>query len=112
MELVGSNLSWLQRGYSPFAVDRAYREVDDALRRLVQRDEVYEKKNDSGESVYGIRMSWVKRAKIRIDKSGARRSVRHFGVSLDGRVKGIHRNWLAVFGITVGAIAAIIAILA
>ena len=111
LAVVGSNLSWIQKGYTPLDADYAYREMDDALCRLVQRDEAYEKKNDSGKSVYGIRISRVKRAKIRIDRSRARRSVRRSGMSLDRRVKGIHRNWLAIGGIVVGAIIAIIAII-
>lgn len=107
LEVVGSNLSWLQKGYTPFHTDYAYREMDKALHRLVQRGEVREKGDGSGKVVYGLRMSRIEATKYRIDKSGARRNVRHFGVSFDRRVKGIHGNYLKVAGIVVGAIIAI-----
>ena len=108
LEVVGSTLSWLRKGYTPLHTDYAYREMGKALRRLVQRGEVREKEDGSGKVVYGLRMSRIEATKYRIDKSGARRNVRHFGVSFDRRVKRVHRNWLAVYGIAVAAITAII----
>ena len=108
LEVVGSTLSWLQKGYTPLHTDYAYREMGKALRRLIQIGEVREKEDGSGRTVYGLRMSRTEAAKYRIDKSGAWRSVRHFEVSLDRRVKGVDKNWLAVCSIVV-AIAAIVA---
>ena len=100
-----------KEGYSPIHVSQMYEWTDDALERLVRKDMVYEKKNDSGDSVYGIRISRSKRIKNRIDESDAQRRTRNISRSLDGCVKKISPQWLALGSLVVAiAIAVMLAI--
>lgn len=96
VDLVGTRFSWIERGYTPFDYDRECTKVDDALRHLVQKNKVYKKEDGSGKAVYGIRMSRVESIKLKISRPGAGRRIRRSRMSLDRRVKGIHRNWLTI----------------
>lgn len=107
LKVVGKNTELLMQGYNLFEVDAARRAVSEALVRLVQKGEAH-KKEYGTEAVYGIQMSLAEKAKLRIDKSDASNKVRRSGMSLDRRVKGIHRNWLTLVVLAVSSIIAVI----
>ena len=96
-EIVGDSFTWQKGGYDMPYVARWYNEVDEALDRLVEKGKVNKKEGGSSKVVYGLKTSYARRVCLLVDRLGSW-WVRRRG-RLDRRVKRIHRNWLALFGI-------------
>ena len=110
--IVGSDFTPEGMEMHPVIRQQKYNMIDDALKRLIQRDEVYKKDDNSGNTVYGIKRPWREKASHRIGWPDARRRLHRFRVWINRRVKGIHPNWLILCSIVVAVAVAVAGITA